>query len=90
MTMATLKLENLPPELLSQIELLAQQNHCTVDQQAISLLENALKTNSSQTRIEKNKSVTDILEESRCQREKLSTDTQWLDSTLLLRQDRDR
>lgn len=90
MTMATLKLENLSPELLSQIEHLAQQNHCTVNQQAISLLENALKTHPSQTKIHKPKSITDILEDSRHQREQLSTDTQWLDSTLLLRQDRDR
>ena len=88
--MATLYLDNLPPELLSQIEHLAQQNHCSVDQQAISLLENALKTHSSQTKTHKPKSITDILEDSRHQREQLSTDTQWLDSTLLLRQDRDR
>ena len=42
MTMATLKLENLSPELLSQIEHLAQQNHCTVNQQAIALIEQSL------------------------------------------------
>ena len=37
--MATLKLENLPPELLSQIEHLAQQNHCSVNQQAIAVIQ---------------------------------------------------
>ncbi len=88
--MATLNLDNLPPELLSQIEHLAQQNHCSVDQQVISLLANALKTYPSETIIQKSKSITDLLEDSRHQREQLPTDTQWLDSTLLLRQDRAR
>ena len=40
--MATLKLENLSPELLSQIEHLAQQNHCSVNQQAIALIQQSL------------------------------------------------
>ncbi len=40
--MATLVLDNLPPELLSQIELLAQQNHCSVPQQVIALLQQSL------------------------------------------------
>ncbi len=40
--MATLKLENLPPELLSQIEHLAQQNDCTINHQAIALIEQSL------------------------------------------------
>ena len=88
--MATLNIENIPPELLSQIEHLAQQNHCSVDRQAISLLENALKTHSSQAKTNKPKSITDIIKDSSHQREQLPTDTQWLDSTLLLRQDRDR
>ena len=40
--MATLHLENLPPELLTQIEQLASQNQCSVDQQAIALLQQSL------------------------------------------------
>ncbi len=88
--MATLHLDNLPPELLTQIEQLANQNQCSVDQQAISLLQNALKIQYSQHTTAPTQSITDILEESRHQREKLPKNIQWLDSTELIREDRER
>lgn len=88
--MATLNIDNLPDELLTQIEQLAQENNCSVKEQAIALLKNALITQISVAENQTSKSITEILKESRHRREKLSTKIQWLDSTALIREDRDR
>ena len=40
--MATLNIDNLPDELLTEIEQLAQENNCSVKEQAIALLKQSL------------------------------------------------
>ena len=92
MTMATLKLENLSPELLSQIRQLAQQNQCSVDQQAIALIQQSLARTShkdsswSKRRQEVNVTLRNI----RSRRRVNPQDHNLPDSTQLIREDRER
>ncbi len=88
--MATLNIDNLPDELLIQIEKLATQNNCSIKEKAIALLKNALIAQTMVTENSSSKSITEILEEIRNRREKLPSNIQWLDSTALIREDRDR
>ena len=88
--MATLNLNNLPPELLTSLEHLARQNNCTVTEQAITLLKNAIISTRSDPSTSSSKSITEILSLSHHEREKLPSNIQWLDSTALIREDRER
>ena len=99
--MATLVLDNLPPELLSQIELLAQQNHCSVPQQAIALLQQSLPPSSPPLEFlispdtdpkwtERRQAVPLTLKNIRSRRRVNPHDYHLPDSTQLLREDRER
>ena len=90
--MATLKLENLPPELLSQIEHLAQQNHCTINQQAIALIQQSLNQipNKDSSWSKRRQAVPHIQAEIDRQTRVNPADFGLPDSTQLIREDRDR
>jgi predicted MPP superfamily phosphohydrolase len=100
--MAQLILDNLPDELLQQIEKLAQQKNSSVNEQTINLLKIALEKAETPLKImvspdndptweERVKNTPKILAEI-AERRKLrenQANIQWLDSTELIREDRD-
>ena len=88
--MATLNLLNIPDDLYERLQELAQAEHRSIDDQVITILQNALEIKTQQTEDERRKNVLKLLEESRLRREKLPKDIEWPDSTALLREDRDR
>ncbi|MCC5631654.1 Arc family DNA-binding protein [Nostoc sphaeroides CHAB 2801] len=88
--MATLYVRNLPDDLYAKLQELAASEHRSINAQVITLLEQALKTETQQIEEERRKNVPKLLEEIRLRREKLPTDIEWPDSTAMIREDRDR
>ncbi|MEH2301128.1 FitA-like ribbon-helix-helix domain-containing protein [Nostoc sp.] len=88
--MATLYVRNLPDDLYAKLQELAVSQHRSINAQVITLLEEALKTETQQTEDERRKNVPKLLEEIRLRREQLPTDIGWPDSTAMIREDRDR
>jgi plasmid stability protein len=98
--MATLILENLPDELMEKIQQLARQHDRSVNEQVISILKQALQKPQTPLKFlispetdptweERRKATPKILaeiEKRRLQRKS----TEWLDSTELIREDRER
>lgn len=98
--MATLSIENLPDELMRQIQELATQHNQTINEQVISLLNEALQKPKTSLKFlispeadptweERRKAVPKVLAEIERRRKELPTDIEWLDSTALIREDRD-
>ncbi|MGK7930981.1 MAG: hypothetical protein AB4041_06060 [Microcystaceae cyanobacterium] len=98
--MKTLNLDNIPSEVMTQIEELAQQNDQPLDQQIIMLLKHALQsqkpklkpTNSPETDPtwqKRQQAVPQILAEIAKRRNQRQITDNNLDSTLLIREDRD-
>jgi predicted alpha/beta hydrolase len=98
--MATLKLDNLPDELMTQIRQLAQHNNQPIDQQAIMLLKQALKKQSTPLKFlispetdptwpDRQQAVPQILAAIEQRRKQRQTKGDWLDSTALIREDRE-
>lgn len=88
--MATLYVRNLPDDLYAKLQELAVSQHRSINAQVITLLEQALKTETQLTEDERRKNVPKLLEEIRLRREQLPTDIEWPDSTAMIREDRDR
>lgn len=88
--MATLNLLHIPDDLYERLQELAQSEHRSIDDQVITILQNALEIKTQQTEEERRKNVLQLLEESRLRRENLPKDIEWPDSTAMLREDRDR
>ena len=101
--MATLILDNLPDELLAQINKIAQQKNNSIHKQTIDLLKIALETTEKPVKImvspdtdrtweERRKNTAQILDDIETRRHTRANQTniQWLDSTELIREDRDR
>ncbi|WP_017718351.1 ribbon-helix-helix domain-containing protein [Kamptonema formosum] len=88
--MATLNVENFPEKLYARLQQLATAENRSISEQVVSLLEGALQIETQPPKSEARKSVTEILEESRRRREQVPTDLGMPDSTLLIREDRDR
>lgn len=98
--MATLTIENLPDDLIAQVQQLASQNNQTINEQIINLLKEAIQKpqptlkflNSPETDPtweERCKAVPQILADIEQRRKELPSDIEWLDSTALIREDRD-
>lgn len=99
--MTTLILENIPDELIEQIEQLAQQHEQSVNEQVISILKQALQKPQSPLKFlispetdptweERRKATPKILAEIRNRRRVNPTDFGLPDSTELIREDRER
>jgi plasmid stability protein len=88
--MATLYVRNLPDDLYAKLQELAASQHRSINAQVITLLEQVLTTQAQETEEQKRENVPKVLEEIRQRRENRRTDIEWLDSTAMIREDRDR
>ncbi|MEH1907349.1 MAG: Arc family DNA-binding protein [Nostoc sp.] len=88
--MATLYVRNLPDDLYAKLQELAASEHRSINAQVITLLEEALKTETQQIEDQKQQNVLKVLEESRQRRRVNPADFGLPDSTQLIREDRDR
>ncbi|MEQ8468679.1 hypothetical protein [Coleofasciculus sp. E1-EBD-02] len=98
--MTTFTINNLPDDLYAQIQQLATQNNQSVINQVIELLKQALQSYKT-PEFKDSLPETDVTWEARCKivpqliadieyrRQTLPTDIAWLDSTALIRADRD-
>ena len=97
--MATLTIDNLPDDLMAEIQQLAAQNNQLLNEQVISLLKQAVHTQpplkflvSPETDSnweERRQATPQILANIERRRQELPSDIEWLDSTALIREDRD-
>ena len=98
--MTTLNLENIPDDVMTQIEQLAQQNHQPLDQQIILLLKHALQRQkpppkatispeTDPTWQKRQQAVPQILAEITQRRNQRQITDHSLDSTTLIREDRE-
>ena len=98
--MATVAIANLPDNLMAEIERLATQNNQTINEQIIALLQKAVNPEKPPLKLlvspetdptweERCKAVPKLLAELESRRKELPTEIQWLDSTELIREDRD-
>jgi len=99
--MATLILENLPDELIKHIQILAQEHNQSVNEEVIAILKQVLQTSQKPLKFlispetdptweERRKATPEILAEIEQRRSQRQTTIQWLDSTALIREDRER
>ena len=88
--MATLYVRNLPDDLYERLQEIAKVENRSINAQVITLLQQALSSHTQETEDQRRKNVPKLLEEIRRRRESLPTDVEWLDSTELIREDRDR
>jgi len=89
--MATLQIENLPDELYSQIERLAAENNFTFSQAVIHLLKQSFETHKiTINQEEPTKTMSEILQRIRSRPRVNPIDFGLTDSTILIREDRNR
>ena len=99
--MAALNIDNIPDELLTQLEQLATENNCSVKEQAIALLKQSLNQPQRKlkllispeidpTREQRRKAVPKVLAEIRSRRRVNPANYGLPDSTELIREDRER
>ncbi|MFB2835015.1 FitA-like ribbon-helix-helix domain-containing protein [Floridanema evergladense] len=100
--MATLTIENLPEDLMAQLQQLASQNNQTINEQIINLLKQAVQKpqpplkflispETDPTWEERRQAVPKLQAEIDQRLEKRrAANLEWLDSNALLREDRDR
>ena len=89
--MTMLQLEDIPEEMYQCIQTLAAQQNCSVQTQVVSLLDYAIRQMQAQSNLVRSEAtVGQLLAASRQEREQLSTPISRLDSTALIREDRER
>ncbi|XWK85677.1 MAG: hypothetical protein U7127_15765 [Phormidium sp.] len=100
--MATLTIENLPDDLMAQLQQLASQNNQTINEQIINLLKQAVQKpqpplkflispETDPTWEERRKAVPKLQAEiDQRLEQRRAANVEWLDSTALIREDRDR
>lgn len=98
--MATIFIDNFPEALKAEIEGLASKERRTVNEQIIAILQEAVNSEKPPLKFivspetdptweERRKAVPKLLAEIERRRQELPTDINWLDSTELIREDRD-
>ncbi len=88
--MATLYVRNLPDDLYERLQELAKAENRSINAQVITLLQQALPTQTVETEDRRRKDVPKILEEIRLRREQRSAEVEWPDNTELIGEDRAR
>ncbi|BAY40481.1 hypothetical protein NIES2111_48660 [Nostoc sp. NIES-2111] len=89
--MATLHALDIPDELYAQLQELAKAENSSVEAQVVKILQQALQTQIQPTKYDRRKNVLKMLEENIRNRRRLNpADFGLLDSTALIREDRDR
>ena len=87
--MPTLYVRNVPEDLYQKLQELAASQHRSISAQVLTILEQALSSQTQQAKSETTKPITEILAESRRRRRVNPTDFGLPDSTTLIREDRD-
>jgi antitoxin FitA len=88
--MANLQIQNIPDSIYLRIQTLATEQNRSIDEAVINLLTQALKTENQDLVSTSPQSILQILQKSISQRQELPTQYPWLDSTDLVREDRER
>jgi antitoxin FitA len=88
--MANLQIQNIPDSIYHRIQTLATEQNRSIDEEVINLLTQALKTENQDLASTNPQSISRILQKSISQRQELNTQYPWLDSTDLIREDRER
>jgi antitoxin FitA len=88
--MANLQIQNIPDSIYHRIQALATEQNRSIDEEVINLLTQALKTENQDLTSKSPQSISQILQKSISQRQELPTQYPWLDSTNLIREDRER
>lgn len=88
--MAILHVSNVPDDLYKKLQELAKAENRSINAQVITLLQQALPPQTQETEDQRRKNVPKLLEEIRLRREQRSAETEWPDSTELIREDRAR
>jgi antitoxin FitA len=88
--MANLQIQNIPDSIYHRIQTLATEQNRSIDEAVINLLTQALKTENQDLASKSPQSISQILQKSISQRQELLTQYPWLDSTDLIREDRER
>ena len=86
----SLRIENIPQEIVDRIYQISGQNNCSISQTVISLLQRSIEQNNDLTKSKHQSNLIKTIKESSNRREQLSKNIQWLDSTELIREDRQR
>ncbi|BAZ14562.1 hypothetical protein NIES4071_64060 [Calothrix sp. NIES-4071] len=88
--MATLGELELPDNLYERLQELAEADNRSVEAQAIAILQNVIFNRMQHSEDKRRQDVLQIIEDIRIRRENRNSDIKWLDSTELIREDRDR
>jgi len=88
--MATLYVRNIPDELYEKLQELAKSENRSINAQVITLLQNILSVEINRQPQQKREDVVKMLDDIRHCREQLPSDIEWLDSTIMIREDRNR
>lgn len=81
---------SLPDNLYKELQKLAEAENDSVESQVVTLLQNALQTKKQQIEAQRRENVLKVIEESRNRRRLNPADFGLLDSTEMIREDRDR
>lgn len=88
--MAILHHLEIPDELYEYLLSLAQADNSSVNAQVKTILQQALSAQIQQAQQQKRQNILNLLQESRRRRESRRTNVEWLDTTELIREDRNR
>jgi hypothetical protein len=88
--MAILHNLEIPDELYEYLQDLAKADNSSINAQVKTILQQALSVQIQQAQERRRQNILNLLEESRRRREGRRTDVEWLDSTELIREDRNR
>jgi plasmid stability protein len=88
--MANLQIQDIPDLIYSRIQALATEKNRSIDEEVINLLTQALQSENLDLVSTTSQSGSQILQKSISQRQELSAQHPWLDSTDLVREDRER
>lgn len=88
--MAILHNLEIPDDLYEYLQKLAKADNSSINTQIKTILQQALSVQIQQAQEQRRQNILNLLEESRRRRESRRTDVEWLDSTELIREDRNR
>jgi hypothetical protein len=88
--MAILHNLEIPDDLYEYLQDLAKADNSSINNQVKTILQQALSVQIQQAQEQKRQNILKLLQESRRRESRRQTDVEWLDSTELIREDRNR